>query len=146
MGTEWSEERKQAASVAYKERSKPKRRTPASDRVDITAVHDTPEGFKDRWVNDNPGRLDKVKSYGYEHVAVAEVGSPNVDGTHAEGGVVSREMGKNVRAYLMRQKLDDFKSDQAEKQRSIDDTEDGMRKDIKSYDSVDGSYGTVKIE
>jgi len=150
MGRIWSKEQKEAASERMKEKHQSKkysgeRRTPASDQRDITSVHDTPEGYTDRWVNDNSGRIEKFKRYGYELVEEAQVGSAGVDDTHSEQGVVSKDMGKGVTAYLMRQRNDYFKEDQAEKQRLIDETEDSMRQDIKSNETTDGQYGTVKV-
>jgi len=151
---EWTQEQKDAASKRMTERHEAKKEAGTKDRIripiglnnDITAVRDTPDGFKDHWVNDNPGRLEKLKLAGYEHVESAQVGDVGVDGSHNEEGVVSRDMGKGVTAYLMRQRREYFDEDQAAKQARIDETVQSLRRDkVKSTESTDGSYGEVKI-
>lgn len=155
MGKKWTEEQKQAASERMKAINAAKKSADAKERVrvpigakrDITAVQDTPDGYMDRWVNDEPGRIEKFKAAGYELVADAEVGTSHADGSHAEGGVVSRDMGKGMTAYLMRQRKDYFEEDQAEKQRYVDSTEESMRrKKINPNETTDGTYGEVRIE
>jgi len=152
MSREWTPEQKEAASKRMRERHeanktaevKARIRTPIGAKRDITAVHDTPDGFVDRWVNDELGRVDKFKQAGYENVESAKVGSS--DDSHAENGVVSRDMGKGVTAYLMRQRVEDFNEDQAEKQKYVDSTEESMRKSkTNANESKDGTYGEVRI-
>lgn len=154
MTREWTPEQKDAASKRMKDRHAANKtaevearvRTPIGAKRDITTVLDTPEGYVDRWVNDEPGRVEKFKGAGYELVDKASVGTSNVDGTHAEDGVVSKDMGKGTTAYLMRQREDHFNEDQAEKQQYVDSTEESMRKrKINPHESTDGTYGEVKI-
>jgi len=154
MSKQWTEEQKKAASERMKKMNEAKKmaktqeriRTPIGAKRDITAVHDTLEGYIDRWVNDEPGRIEKFKAAGYDLVESAEVGSSHVEGSHADAGVVSRDMGKGMTAYLMRQKEDFFKEDQAEKQRYVDSTEESMRKKkTNPNESTDGTYGEIKI-
>lgn len=150
----WSPERKAAASTRMKELNEAKKtastltkmRTPIGANRDITNILDTPDGYVDRWVNDDGGRIEKFKAAGYELVESAEMGSSNVDGSHAQDGVVSKDMGKGVTAYQMRQRQEYFDEDQAEKQKIVDSTEDSMRKKkVNAHESTDGSYGEVKI-
>jgi hypothetical protein len=154
MSNTWSPERKAAASLRMKEQNEAKKsaavqtkmRIPIGANRDITNVNDTPDGYKDRWVNDDGSRVAKFSSAGYEHVPDADMGSSNVDGSHAKDGVVSKDMGKGVTAYLMRQREDYFAEDQAEKQKIVDSTEESMRKaNVKKENSTDGTYGEVKI-
>lgn len=151
---EWSPERKAAASLRMKEQNEAKKtatvrtkmRTPIGANRDITNILDTPDGYVDRWVNDDGGRIEKFKAAGYEHVESAEMGSTNVDGSHAQDGVVSKDMGKGVTAFQMRQRKDYFEEDQAEKQKIVDSTEESMRKTkVTKEDSTDGTYGEVRI-
>jgi len=152
MARQWTDEQKQAARERMQKRNEAKKtaevkssmRIPVGGRRDITSVDTTPEGYIDRWVNDNPGRIEKFKRAGYELVESAEVGDSSVDGTHNENGVVSRDMGKGVTAYLMRQRKDYFLADQAEKQKIVDETEESLRRD-KSDKRDDNTYGEVKI-
>ncbi len=150
---EWTEEQRQAASDRMKERHAQDKsakvsssmRVPVGGRRNITAVSDTPEGYVDRWVNDQNGRINLFKKAGYENVETATIGDSGVDGTHASAGVVSKEMGQGVTAYLMRQSETDFKEDQTTKQRDVDATEDSIHRDVK--DKIkDGYYGSVTID
>ena len=148
MARKWTEEQKQAASERMKAKTTGRSidRTPIGAKRDVMNVTDTPDGFTDRWVNDDPGRIDTFKNAGYELVESATVGSDHADGTHADAGVVSKDVGKGVTAYLMRQKVDFYNEDQAEKQRLVDETEDALRKKkVKPHESTDGMYGEVTI-
>ena len=149
-----SEEQKKAASERMKQRhaankaaeKRSEMRVPIGAKRDIINCSDTPEGYVDRWVNDDPGRIDKFKAAGYEFVESGKVGTSGVDGTHSEQGVVSKDMGKGVTAYRMRQRADYFEEDQAEKQRIVDESENAMRrKKVNPNESTDGNYGEVKI-
>lgn len=152
MGREWSEERKEQARLKYQEKHAVKKATRTMERIripvgarrDITAVRDCPDGYRDRWVNDKPGRIDKFKQAGYENVGSANVGDDGVDGTHAESGVVSRDMGQGVTAYLMRQRMEHFQEDKTEKQRHVDETENSIRRK-KTENSNDEFNGEINI-
>lgn len=152
MSREWTEEQKQAASDRMKERHatqkssevKTAMRIPMGSRRNLTTVNDTPDGYVDRWVNDSTGRIARVKQAGYEHVQTASVGDSNVDSTHSEEGVVSRDMGQGVTAYLMRQRKDYFEDDQREKQKVVDESEESIRRNPNDNRN-DGYYGGISI-
>lgn len=152
MGKKWTDEQRQAASERMKERLASNKETqvrssmrvPVGGSRNITSVNDTPEGFVDRWVNDKDGRIEKFKRAGYENVQTANVGDSGVDSTHAESGVVSRDMGQGTTSYLMRQRQDYFNEDQAAKQEKVDETENSIRRDVKAKLN-DGHYGSVTI-
>ena len=149
---EWTPEQKQAASDRMKERHalqkssevKTSMRIPMGSRRNLTTVNDTPDGYVDRWVNDVTGRISRIKQAGYEHVQDASVGDSNVDGTHSQDGVVSRDMGQGTTAYLMRQKREDFEEDQTAKQVVVDESEDSIRRGPNDNKN-DGYYGSVSI-
>lgn len=149
----WSEERRKAASDRMKQVNDGKKkaevsssmRVPVGGSRNVTTVNDTPDGYVDRWVNDTPGRVEKFKRAGYECVQAASVGDSGVDGSHSEGGVVTRDMGKNVTAYLMRQRDNYFKDDQQAKQEIVDASEESIRRDVKDKLN-DGHYGAVTID
>jgi hypothetical protein len=149
----WTEAQKKAASERMKAVNENKKtaavsqamRIPVGGSRNVTAVNDTPDGYVDRWVNDKPGRIDKFKRAGYENVQAADIGDSGVDATHAQAGVVSREMGQGITAYLMRQRKDYFKDDQKAKQLAVDATEDSIRRDVKNKLN-DGHYGGVTID
>lgn len=154
MTREWTPEQKAAASDRMKKMNEAKKmattrskiRQPIGAKREITNVHDTPEGYVDRWVNDDGNRINQFKNAGYENVHTAEMGSSGVEGTHDENGVVSKDMGKGVTAYLMRQRKEYFDEDQSEKQKIVDESEESMRKkEVKPQDSTDGTYGKVHV-
>jgi len=148
----WTQEQKDAASKRMTERnaakkqadSKQRVRVPVGGRRDITAVHGLDPNYISRWVNDKDSRIEMVKAAGYEHVQSAKVGDSHVDGTHNEDGVVSRDMGKSVTAYLMKQKREYFDEDQKAKQEIVDETEESIRRSSKENRN-DGQYGEIKI-
>jgi len=150
----WTEEQKAAASERMKQINAAKKmastrdsiRTPIGAKRELLNVSDTPEGYVDRIVNDNPGRIQRFKDAGYEMVDAATIGSSNVDGNSANAGVVSKDVGKGVTAYVMRQRKEYFDEDQSAKQQKILDDERGMQKKIDKNDSKDGTYGEVRID
>lgn len=155
MGKEWSPERKLAASEAYEKRSKASKSADATSRIrigagdkrDVLSLPKCPEGYKQRVVNDIGGRVANLKERGY---AMAEgsmqLGTSHVDGNNSNAGVVSRDVGKGVTAYVMLQKLEYYNEDKADKQKLVDDSEEAMRrKKVNSNESADGNYGEVKI-
>jgi len=148
----WTDEQRAAASERMKSINAKKKsseigtsmRIPIGGRRNLTGVTDTPDGFVDRWVNDKAGRIDRFKRAGYENVQAASVGDSGVDSTHADAGVVSRDMGQGVTAYLMRQRQDYFKDDQTAKQKDVDASEESIRRDVETK-LKDGHYGGVTI-
>lgn len=148
----WTDDQKQAATEAMGKRNEAEKTADTKERVrvpigtkrDITAVRDQDPDYQYRWANDVPGRIDRLRLAGYEPVESAKIGDSNVDGTHNENGVVSRDMGKGTTAILMKQRKDWFLKDQAEKQKIVDESEEEMRRDINEKRD-DGRYGEVKI-
>jgi len=148
----WTEEQRAAASERMKAVNAKKKsseirnsmRIPIGGRRNLTGVNDTPDGFVDRWVNDNPGRIERFKRAGYETVQAASVGDSGVDSSHAKAGIVSRDMGQGVTAYLMRQRQDYFSDDQAAKQKDVDASEETIRQDVKDK-LKHGHYGGVTV-
>lgn len=149
---EWTDDQKQAARDAYVQKGEAVKASDAKERIrvpigaqrDVTAVKNQDPNYHYRWVNDTPGRIETFKNAGYVHDENASVGDSRVDGTHDQNGVVSRDMGKGTNSYLMKQRREDYESDQAEKQKLVDETEESMRRD-KNDDRNDGRYGEIKI-
>lgn len=152
MARQWTEEQKQAARERMQAKNEAKKTAEVRERIripigakrDVLSVDDVPKGYIDRWVNDTPGRIQKFKDAGYEHVESGSDGASGVDSTDSVQGVVSRDVGKGVTAYRMRQRLDYYTEDQAEKQRNVDSTEESMRRK-KNETRSDGLSGEVKI-
>lgn len=150
---EWSKERREAASKAIKDRNTAKKSSDANSRMrvplgakrDLMNVQNQEEGYHYTISNDVEGRLDRLKQAGYEHVEDAQIGVSNVEGNQASSGVVSKNVGKGITGYVMRQRQDWYDEDQAKKQADIDDLENSMTKSVKSQQSSDGTYGDIKI-
>jgi len=153
MGRKWTEEQKEAARERMKSVGTAKKSVDANTRIrvpmgaqrDVTAVHsiDTDE-YVGRWINDTPGRIERVKQAGYEMVESASVGDSRVDGTHNDSGCVSLDVGKGVTAYLMQQRREYFDEDQAAKQKLVDESEESIRRN-KNDNRNDGFSGEIKI-
>lgn len=155
MGREWTDEQKAAASEAYKARAEGKKtsetrkrlRVGAGQKRDILSIPARDDGYRYRVVNDTGSRIENLKERGYDMVEDdIELGTSHVDGNSAYAGIVSRQVGKGVTAYLMRQKDEYFAEDKSDKARLVDETEESMmRKKVNSHESTDGTYGEVKI-
>lgn len=150
----WSEEQKQRARDARNKRKveavklEQRTRTPIGAKRNLIGVVTTPRGFKDRVVNDVPGRLKMFQAAGYEFVRAEgeQLGSTHVDGYQVKDGVLCRNVGNGITAYVMRQREDYYRQDQQEKDRLVDETEDGMRKKkLQPHEATDGFYGEVSI-
>lgn len=154
MSKQWSEERKQAAKEAYAARKAGKKSAEAGERIriplgakrDLLGIQNKDPNYNYRLVNDTIGRIERFEKAGYEFDENAKIGTSHADGNQADSGVVSRDVGRGVKAYAMRQRRDWYEADQAKKQRDIDETENSMRrKKVNPNESTDGSYGEVKI-
>lgn len=102
----------------------------------------TREGYKRRWIDDRPGRIDRAKKGGWTHVN-DEMGRP-------ECRIASvGEGGGGLNTYLMEIPEEWWMADQAAKQRQQDATEAAWKGNgLKPGEAVDGRYvpdGAIKI-
>lgn len=87
---------------------------------------DVPDGTIDRntyvgrWVNDTPGRIQKMMDDDWDKVPV--------DGASVEARVVSTGTGKPVEAVLMRKRKDWYAEDQKEKMKPLDEMDAEIRR------------------
>ena len=123
--------------------AKPKR-TPVSGNRDILTV-DQKKGYVYRWVNDLENRIQKHVDAGYVFVKSDGdflAGEKSVNNAKATtSGVISKNVGKGMTAYLMAQKEEWFEEDQRAKMERIDRAEKKMTKA-----SGKDEYGEVKFE
>lgn len=154
MGRPWTPEQKQLASEAFKKRSESSKTADVNKRLrinvgakrDILAIPECPEGYIQRVVNDTRNRVSNLKKRGYELVEEkTPMGTPHVDGNQAYAGVTSRDVGKGMTAYLMRQRVEYYNEDKADKARLTDESEEGMRRKNMPHETSDGTYGEIKI-
>ena len=126
-----------------------KERVPVGQRNRLTAPRRP--GFKRRFVNIQPGRMQMFEDAGYQVVTdqtydpdnpgVVKVGNRTAGSTPL-GSAVVEEVGGGQQAVLMEIREDWFNEDQAKKARRIDEDE----AQIKRRTQKDGHYGSVKVE
>jgi len=78
------------------------------------------EGFHRHWFNDIPGRIDRAREAGYEHVK-------GNDSKNVSRVVGAAEGGGALTAYLMEIPEEWYKEDMAREQRLIDDKEASIK-------------------
>ena len=100
------------------------------------------ENFRYRIVNDTPDRIAMFKDAGYEVVSAEEAGleKSRLDSGKGTDGLIS--VGGGTKALLMKQRLDFYEEDQAEKAQVVDNAmaaiEDGPNQE--------GHYGSVEYK
>ena len=116
-------------------------RTPLANR-NILTVKGEEAGFKYRIVNDTGDRIQLFKDMGYEIVSddSVQVGDRRVANPTKEGTPVQVSVGGGTKAFLMRQREDWYKEDQATKEARIKEQEKAMK-----ADASQGMYGSLKI-
>ena len=117
-------------------------RTPLANRS-VLAVKGKEPGFEYRIVNDVGDRVEMFKSMGYEVVAddSVQIGERRIANPSREGSPVQVSVGGGTKAFLMRQKAEWYKEDQATKEAQLKDQEQAMHTEAQS-----GMYGKLKID
>ena len=108
----------------------------------VLSVKGKEPGFEYRIVNDVGDRVEMFKSMGYEVVAddSVQIGERRIANPTREGSPVQVSVGGGTKAYLMRQKAEWYKEDQATKEAQLKDQEQAMKADAQS-----GMYGKLQI-
>ena len=115
------------------------KRIPVSGPRDILTVTEMDPNYHYRFVNDIPGRVEKFLAGGYEVVNhKAEVGSNTVDRGSRLGSAITKLVGNQIVAVLMRIPKEWYVEDQKAKQDNIDALEATMR-------PVEADYGSLSI-
>lgn len=121
------------------------KRIPVSGHRDILTVHGKEDGYVYRWVNDENGRIDRLKAAGYELVDHdVEVGQRTADTSKGTSSVVSKYVGQGVTSYLMRTKAEFHKEDHEAMMKKVDESEADMKRTLNS--NRNGTYGKVDFE
>ena len=109
----------------------------------VLSVKGKEPGFEYRIVNDVGDRVEMFKSMGYEVVTddSVQIGERRIANPSREGSPVQVSVGGGTRAYLMRQKAEWYKEDQATKEAQLKDQEQAMHTEAQS-----GMYGKLKID
>lgn len=117
-------------------------RIPVSGNRDILTVRNQDPAYVYRWVNDTEDRIERFKLGGWEHVEDANVGQRTADRADAIKGTVSKYVGANRTAYLMRIKREWYEEDQASKEKILKEREEAM---LLNEKNAEGRYGKVSI-
>lgn len=114
-------------------------------RLKMQAPHRA--GFRRRWVNDTPGRIQNAINGGYEHVA-DEI--EHRGGQHKSAIVGVGDAGEPLKAYLMEIPEHLYEQDQAAKGAVLDQTDEAIKRGGFHGDvGTDGRYvpkDGIKIE
>ena len=111
-------------------------------------------GFYTRWFNDQDGRLQRAEAAGYEYVQrneIGQVGDKDVaNGNTDVNSRVSRVVGRTrdnqpIRAYLMKQRDEFRKEDDAAKEERNAMVDVAIRAGQAGGANVPKSYGDVKL-
>jgi len=122
-----------------------KTRIPVSGRRDVLTAKGKEKGWVYRWVNDVEDRLPTFKAGGFELAQSEdiEIGSIGVDNPSTIGGVISKNVGQGVTAYLMRIKEEYYREDQTAKALDVDAKEELLNEHIRE---LSGRYGGIEIK
>lgn len=117
------------------------RRVPVGRRNVLTVTGKVP-GYQYRVVNDRGDNVQRYLDAGYEFVEASEVtiGDTRIGNPSATGSKAEAHVGNGVKAYIMRQKDEFYKEDQAAKQAHNDAIEAATKEKAQ-----DGNYGKLEI-
>ena len=117
------------------------KRTPVTERQ-VLSVKGKEPGYVYRFVNDIGDRVAQFLEQGYELVEDKDVkvGDRRIQQVKAEGTKAQVSVGQGVKAFLMRQKDEWHKEDQAAKQARVDQLEQSTKNQATS-----GTYGKLEI-
>lgn len=85
-------------------------------------------GFERRWVNDEGNNLSARHADDWDHVEDPDSKDEAADGKRIRRAVGTQRNGQPLFAYLMEKHEDWYKDDQGDKQKSIQATEDAIRR------------------
>ena len=122
-----------------------KKRIPVSGNRNVMTVTDLDPNYSYRWVNDNSdGRIDRFKLGGWEIVERkdSEVGDSTAGTSKGTTSLISKMVGKDVTAYLMRINMEFYEEDQLAKYAAISESEEDMKRQLNSGEN--GTYGSFK--
>ena len=100
------------------------------------------DGFKRRFVNDDPGRVQMFLDAGYRIVdQQTQMGTDDVGQASQVGSVAHKPVGAGKNAVLMEIRDDWYTEDQHAKEERIKKTEQGILEDEQGVDQSSGLYG-----
>lgn len=103
--------------------------------------------FHYKWANDVDDNLRQYIDAGYVHVGADEglrIGQRAIDNPDGEtSSVVSRDVGKGVTTFLMKQPIEFYEEDKGLKEAATNRRDESMRESLNS--GHEGTYGEVKF-
>jgi hypothetical protein len=124
------------------------KRTKINGPRNILTIKGQEPGFNYRFVNDTGDRIKEMEELGYElvrdqsvKVGDKRVAIPTSDGSAIRSAVGTNPDGSPLYAYVMRQRDEFYKEDQATKAAHVDETE----ADIKRTARKNSDYGDLQI-
>lgn len=117
---------KNPSTIDYRSRESRKPLTGMQQRL----AADIPEGFVGRWVNDEPGRIQRFYEAGWKHATRGEKGiirekdEYDREGAIYEEHVMASANGQSVRGYLMLIPKDLYEEDKRRSQALLDEREE----------------------
>lgn len=120
-------------------------RIPVGGNKDILTVKGKNDNYVYRWVNDTDNRIQTFLEAGYDfEQSDVAVGTKDVNQEVGKGSTVTKAVGKNTTAYLMKIPKEWYEEDQAAKQRDrVDRAEEMIHEHA---NKVSGRYGEIKVK
>jgi len=123
------------------------KRVPVSGNRNVMTVTDLDPNYSYRWVNDtSDGRIERFQLGGWELVERKDhkVGDRTAGTSKGTTSLITKMVGKDVTAFLMRINMEFYEEDQAAKQVAISESEEDMKRQLNSGN--DGTYGSVNFK
>jgi len=126
--------------------ARPKRIPVSGGARSILEVEGLSPEYHHRWVNDdNKGRIERFVAAHYEFVKADGVsGERSIDNAKSPDSVMTKKVGGNVVAYLMRIKQELFLEDKASKAADVSAREESLFRELNKQGDV--SYGNVTFD
>mgnify|MGYP001818341520 FL=1 len=123
-----------------------KKRIPVSgEGRNIFTIENRDPAFVYRWVNDKDGRIQRFIDGWWEFVAHEDyTGDRSAEAAKDPDSMVTKKVGGNTIAYLMRIKKEYYDEDQRAKAKRVDAVEEAMFRDLNKEDS--GLTGKITFE
>lgn len=120
-------------------------RTPVGRR-NVLTVHGKEPGFEYRIANDEGDNVERLLAAGYviEDADKITVGDHRIQKVSAPGSKAEVSVGKGMKAFVMKQKEEYYKEDQAAKQADIRKLEDSSKENALSGTDY-GDFRTDKV-
>jgi hypothetical protein len=130
--------------------SRPPERIPLDGSRTRLAIDETKTdpAFHYKWINDVDDKIQRYMQAGYVNVGAEEgliIGQRSIDASTGElASVVSRDGGKGITVYLLKQPIEFFNEDKAAKEEATERRADALKTSLNS--GQNGTYGDVNFD